>query len=155
MILTALFLLAYGISYKNRPTEDVKEEKMVIEPSPTPNGAENASGEVTEKATEDNFGYVSYYIASYDGLNCSNPECRMANSKPFDENAFTTACPQTFKFGTIFKVSYNGSSVVAPCTDRGGFEKLGRKLDLSKAAFEQLAPLTTGIIYAKIEVIDQ
>jgi rare lipoprotein A (peptidoglycan hydrolase) len=65
-----------------------------------------------------------------------------------------TACWSEFPKGTRFKVTVAGKSVVVTCTDRGRFKPLGRVLDLSRQAFEQLAPLRRGIIRgAKIEVL--
>jgi len=41
---------------------------------------------------------------------------------------------------------------VARCNDRGSFnEKYNREMDLSKATFATLAPLSKGVIAVKIE----
>ena len=75
---------------------------------------------------------------------------KMANGKIFDKNALTCA-HNSYPFGTKLKVSYQGKSVVVTVTDRGGFNKLGRVIDLSEGAFKKLAPLSKGIIKVKIE----
>jgi rare lipoprotein A len=45
----------------------------------------------------------------------------------------------------------NGKSVVVKVNDTGNFSRLGRTLDLSKAAFAKIAPLGQGICKVKIE----
>ena len=75
---------------------------------------------------------------------------KMANGKIFDKNALTCA-HNSYPFGTKLKVSYQGKSVVVTVTDRGGFNKLGRVIDLSEGAFKKLAPLSKGVIKVKIE----
>ena len=74
----------------------------------------------------------------------------MANGKIFDKNSLTCA-HNSYPFGTKLKVSYQGKSVVVIVTDRGGFNKLGRVIDLSEGAFKKLAPLSKGVIKVKIE----
>ncbi len=46
----------------------------------------------------------------------------------------------------------NGKSVVVVVTDRGGFSKMGRDIDLSRAAFAKIAKLNSGLIKVKIKV---
>lgn len=75
---------------------------------------------------------------------------KMANGKIFDKNALTCAHNQ-YPFGTKLRVSYQGKSVIVTVTDRGGFNKLGRIIDLSEGAFKRLAPLSKGVIKVKIE----
>ena len=75
---------------------------------------------------------------------------RMANGKIFDKNALTCA-HNKYPFGTKLRVSYKGKSVIVTVTDRGGFNKLGRLIDLSEGAFKKLAPLSKGVIKVKIE----
>lgn len=75
---------------------------------------------------------------------------KMANGKIFDKNSLTCA-HNSYPFGTKLKVSYQGKSVVVIVTDRGGFNKLGRVIDLSEGAFKKLAPLSKGVIKVKIE----
>ena len=75
---------------------------------------------------------------------------KMANGKIFDKNALTCA-HNSYSFGTKLRVSYKGKSVIVIVTDRGGFNKLGRVIDLSEGAFKKLAPLSKGVIKVKIE----
>lgn len=48
----------------------------------------------------------------------------------------------------------NGKSVVVVVTDRGGFSKMGRDIDLSRAAFAKIAKLNSGLIKVKIKVLN-
>ena len=74
-----------------------------------------------------------------------------ASGEKFNENALTCAVPKRSMLGNIYKVSYKDKSVVVRANDTGSFAKYGRALDLSKAAFLRLAPLSKGIIKVKIE----
>jgi len=81
-----------------------------------------------------------------------NPKCIMANGEKLDDTQFTAACDDRWKIGNAAKgirgdmvaVSHNEKTVIVECTDRGNFAKYGRVLDLSKAAFSALAPLSRG-----------
>jgi rare lipoprotein A len=72
---------------------------------------------------------------------------RTASGEPFDASAMTAA-HQTLPFGTAVRVTDtdNGSSVVVRINDRGPFGTPGRCLDLTRAAFERLAPASRGVI---------
>ena len=63
------------------------------------------------------------------------------------------AAHRTLPFGTRVLVSYAGRSVVVVIDDRGPQARTGRTLDLSKAAFQRLAPLSVGVIDARCEVV--
>lgn len=80
---------------------------------------------------------------------------KTASGEIFNQNAFTTAS-NTHKLGTKLKVTNqaNGKSVIVRVTDRGGFSKYGRTLDLSKGAFSQIASLSKGTIKVHIEPIN-
>jgi len=79
---------------------------------------------------------------------------KMANGKIFDKNAMTTA-HLTLPFGSKIKVTNkaNGKSVIVTVTDRGGFKKYGRVLDLSEGAFKKIASLKSGVINVTIEKV--
>ena len=86
----------------------------------------------------------------------------MANGKPLNDKAFTCAS-WLYPFGTRLLVvnSVSGERVEVEVTDRGPAKKLveqGRIIDLSKAAFESLAPLSWGLIHVctfKIEKVEK
>lgn len=81
---------------------------------------------------------ASYYGAAFAGKT-------MANGKPFNPNAMTAA-HRSLPFGTRLRVTdaTTGKSVVVTITDRGPFIS-GRTIDLSRAAFAHISPLSKGI----------
>ena len=83
-------------------------------------------------------GKASYYGAAHHGK-------PMRNGKPFNMYR-KTAASNTLPLGSVARVSYRGKSIQVTITDTGGFERYGRIIDLSRAAFASLAPLDKGII---------
>lgn len=69
----------------------------------------------------------------------------MANGKPFNMHGLTAAS-NSLPLGARVRVTAGKRSVVVRITDRGGFGKYGRIIDLSKAAFAKLAPTRRGIV---------
>lgn len=57
-----------------------------------------------------------------------------------------TAAHRTLPFGTRLQVAYQGRQVEVVINDRGPMAWTGRDLDLSKAAFAKLAPLSVGVL---------
>lgn len=78
---------------------------------------------------------------------------RTASGERLDPNALTAA-HRTLPFGTLVRVTtVSGSrSVVVRINDRGPFVR-GRVIDLSPAAFSQLAPLSCGLVRVRLEVV--
>ena len=80
---------------------------------------------------------------------------RMANNELFDENALTAASwdfPLKTKLRvTTVKALYKVVEVTV--TDRTNRRFKGKRLDLSKAAFRILAPLSQGLLSCKVEII--
>lgn len=74
-----------------------------------------------------------------------------ASGERYNQNALTCASNK-YKFGTQLIVTNqaNGKSVTCRVNDRGGFGKYGVSLDLSKAAFAKIAPLSQGKIKVTI-----
>ena len=85
-------------------------------------------------------GIASWYGESHRGL-------RTASGEPFNPDNFTCAYMGT-SFGSHLTVCIRDSRncVRVVVNDRGGFQKLGRLIDLSEASFEALAPLSRGLI---------
>lgn len=83
-------------------------------------------------------GKASYYGPGFVGK-------AMANGKPFNPNAMTTA-HRSLPFGTRLRVTdqSTGKSVTVTVTDRGPFIA-GRILDLSQGAFASISPLGKGV----------
>ncbi len=92
-------------------------------------------------------GKASYYGEKFHGKTTASGEI-------FDASAFTAA-HLTYSFGTRLKVTSveTGKTVIVRINDRGPYvSDPNRIIDLSKAAFEYIAPLSRGIIEVKIEV---
>lgn len=91
-------------------------------------------------------------VASWYGDECKGRT--MANGKPFDPDALTCASWH-YPFGTRLKITNedSGESVIATCTDRGPAIRLKRIIDLSSAAFKQIAPLKQGLVTVRVEVL--
>lgn len=83
-------------------------------------------------------GKASFYAEAHHGKT-------MANGRPFNMHAMTAAS-NTLPLGSNARVTAGKRSVVVKITDRGGFAKYGRIIDLSKASFKALAPLSRGVI---------
>jgi len=87
-------------------------------------------------------GKASYYDKGY----------KTASGELFDPNGLTAAYMRA-PFGTMLRVTNvaTGASVDVRVNDRGGFEPLGRVIDLSRGSFEQIGKLSSGIINVSIE----
>ncbi|PWD98339.1 septal ring lytic transglycosylase RlpA family protein [Marinilabilia rubra] len=92
-------------------------------------------------------GAASYYASSLEGNLTSGGEIYKQDS--------LTAAHRTLPFGTFLKVENieNGNTVVVKVNDRGPYAD-DRILDLSRAAFKQIAPLSVGVIEVRIEEVD-
>lgn len=79
-----------------------------------------------------------------------------ASGDVYDMNELTCAATNDYEFGDRLKVTNikNGKSIVVTVNDRGNFERLGRTLDLSKGAFDEIANLDKGVIDVKIERLE-
>ena len=95
-------------------------------------------------------GRASYYSEEYRGKT-------MANGQPFNPDALTCA---TWKYplGSVLMVRHytprgNWRSVVVTVTDRGPDKRLGRLIDLSRAAFKHLTNLRAGLIDVDVELL--
>lgn len=81
-------------------------------------------------------GEASYYGSAHHGK-------RMANGQPFNMRAMTAAMWDV-PFGTKFRVTHEGRSVVVTITDRGPARRLNRIIDLSRAAAAKLGMIHAG-----------
>lgn len=90
-------------------------------------------------------GEASYYGEKFHGKTTANGEI-------FDASGYTAA-HRTLPFNTRLRVTNaeNGKSIVVRINDRGPYAGENRIIDLSKAAFEVISPLSRGIISVKIE----
>ena len=78
---------------------------------------------------------------------------KTASGERFDNDAMTAA-HKKLPFGSKVKVRNlnNGKSVTVRINDRGPFVK-GRIIDLSRAAFSQIADLDKGVVKVEIRVV--
>lgn len=85
-------------------------------------------------------GKASYYCCEHNGR-------PTASGAIFNEREMTAAS-NVLPMGSVASVRnvQNGRIVQIRVTDRGGFAKYGRIIDLSAGAFAKLAPLSKGII---------
>ena len=93
-------------------------------------------------------GIASYYtVESSSNITASGEEFT---------NEGLTCASMDYDFGTILKVTNinNNKSVIVKVTDRGGFKKYGRIIDLSKGSFEKIADLKLGLITVTIQEVD-
>ena len=96
-------------------------------------------------------GYKETGIASYYARNFQHS--KTANGELLDNNSMTAA-HKSLPFGTevIVKNINNGKSVKVRINDRGPFVK-GRIIDLTRAAFSQIANLDMGVVKVEIRVV--
>ncbi len=87
---------------------------------------------------------VSFYADDFHGKGT-------AFGETFDMNEITAA-HRSYPQDTLVKVTNidNGKEVVVRINDRGPYVD-GRDMDLSKAAFQEIAPIGTGVINAKFQ----
>jgi len=79
----------------------------------------------------------------------------MANGRLLDDSKLTCAS-WDYPFGSKLRITYQDRSCLVEVTDRGPARRLyrsGRKLDLSKAAFQALADLRIGVITVSMEEV--
>ena len=77
-----------------------------------------------------------------------------ASGEFFDAKDLTVAS-WDYPFGTMLEVTGNSNTVVVRVNDRGPARRLGRCLDLSRAAFEQLSSLDDGLINVTYKVLEK
>ena len=101
--------------------------------------------------TSASFGIASWYSESDPGINL-----RTANGEIFDDSQSTCASWH-FPFNTYVKVTSlkTGRAIVCRINDRGPSKRLRRLIDLTQAAFKEIAPLKLGLIQVKVEPLDQ
>ncbi|MBI4836661.1 MAG: septal ring lytic transglycosylase RlpA family protein [Candidatus Abawacabacteria bacterium] len=91
-------------------------------------------------------GKASFYSASLDGSRtASGPPIRLTEM---------VAAHKTLPFGSLVKVTNvnNGKSVVVKIIDRGPYIT-GRVIDLTPAAFQQIASLSSGVVSVRLDLI--
>ena len=92
------------------------------------------------------FGVASWYSESDPYINTHT-----ASGEIFNEERHTCASWH-YPFGTLLRVTNlsNERSVVCRVNDRGPAKRLGRIIDLTKAAFSKIAPLGRGLVRVSV-----
>ena len=111
---------------------------------------------------EEEDGMAEAGVASYYDNSSVDPRWggKTKSGEKFDETLLTAAVPPSrwkeLK-GKKLKVTdtKTGKSVVVTVNDTGGFEKYGRSLDLSKAAFESINNPSKGKTNVEYEVVEE
>jgi rare lipoprotein A (peptidoglycan hydrolase) len=96
---------------------------------------------------------ASFYTTDY----CErfNPSCLTASGEVFTNEGLTAACSSDFPLGTKIRLTSDQGSVEVRCNDRGSFsKKYGRMFDLTPTAFNQLAPLSKGVVEVTFSIIN-
>lgn len=105
------------------------------------------------------------YVSSLDVVSLSPPSCvaswygggeplneLTASGETFDPDGLSVAA-WDYPFGTVLEVWAGGRSVRVTVNDRGPARRLGRCLDLSRAAFGRLGPLDVGLLDVTYRVV--
>lgn len=98
-------------------------------------------------------GTASYY-STKECTTRANPRCLTASGEPLNDGAMTAAM-WGVPLGTRVRITHGNKSIVVRINDRGPAKRLvaeGRCIDLTKAAFGALAPLSRGLIPVTVEV---
>jgi rare lipoprotein A len=109
------------------------------------------AGLAGNKPEPESTGYKETGIASYYARKFQNR--KTASGERLNNNSMTAA-HKTLPFGTevIVKNINNGKSVKVRINDRGPFVK-GRIIDMTRAAFSQIANLDKGLAKVEIRVV--
>jgi rare lipoprotein A len=128
----------------------LSNERIILEPADSPE-VENLKENELTKTTLVEFIDKGTMKASWYGPRFHGRVT--ANGEVFDQMAFTAA-HKKLKFGTILRITNpkNDKFVVVRINDRGPY-KLGRQLDLSKAAALELEIIEKGVAKLKVEEI--
>jgi len=112
---------------------------------------EIASHEIAAHQEAKNRPYLQRGLASYYGKGFQNK--LTASGERFNLHSMTAA-HRTLPFGTkvIVKNIRNGKTVKVRINDRGPFVK-GRVIDLSRAAFSQIASLEDGLATVEVSIV--
>ena len=129
------YILIADMDLKVRPEKDITRQEMA-----------NLIYRFYNLEESQIYGRASYYADYFDGKTA-------ASGQVFYQDEYTAA-HLTLPFNSMVKVVNlaNNKSVVVRITDRGPYDKRF-VLDLSKAAFETISPLSRGVIQVYYEVI--
>ena len=133
--------LAGQVATETHPTPAVQQEGT-LPPPPAP--APSPRPQTAPPPQPTKAGKASWYGERFAGR-------KTASGERFNPQAMTTA-HKSLPFGTDLEVCRKGQCVEVRVTDRGPFTP-GRSLDLSRAAFAELAPTSKGVINVEWRVL--
>lgn len=137
-------------AYYIMPTASGAASKATQPAQPVPFPADNTrqQQQADNKAKAYQVGTASYYGNAFHGK-------KTASGERFDQDNLTCA-HGSLPFGCKIRVTNlrNKKSVEVKVNDRGGFQKHGRVIDLSKAAAKEIGMLNTGTAKVQIEVLE-
>lgn len=110
-------------------------------------------GGIAQAEGQGRAGIASWYSRA-ECMTPRNPNALTASGEPLDDKALTCAT-WGVPFGTRLRVStLDGTrSVIVRVNDRGPARRLGRLIDLTRAAFSRLAPLDKGLVRVTVREV--
>jgi rare lipoprotein A len=92
-------------------------------------------------------------VSWYGHESCVSSPCRTRSGEIFTGRDLTAAMADPRHIGEHWRATSldTGRSVTVRVNDTGGFARLGRAMDLSKAAFARIAPLGQGTVKVCLE----
>lgn len=136
LTIAVLYLLS-AVANAITPEQEILSPLPSVKPSPSPGWEEP---EATESAKKQTFwtGYASWY--SVDGCIGCNKDRIMANGQKLQDNKKTVAFNR-LPLGSIVKIRNmeNDMITTAEVTDTGGFERLGKIVDLTPAVRDAIS----------------
>jgi rare lipoprotein A len=95
-------------------------------------------------------GAISGIATWYGGADGYGPEDTMADGSPFNPDDPTIAASNAWPLGARLMVCHGERCIPVCVRDRGSFR---HAVDLSRAAFAQLAPLSSGVIDVTVQAL--
>ncbi|HOC96363.1 MAG TPA: septal ring lytic transglycosylase RlpA family protein [bacterium] len=151
IIIIFSFFVLYNVSFAEILPGDVMPFSDEIDVSPHGYYLGIKEGDILPFAEEKEYKLLKYGYGTYYGTTNVFQGKKTASGEIFDRNLMTCAI-NGVDFGTYLKVTNvaNNKSVIVKVNDRMGTYH-GNTIDLSVKAFEQIAKLSTGKIWVKIE----
>ena len=150
-LMSTIILLSSSLYASDKKTDSIEELTKTVDVTvPTEQKTKTQAKDIvnkSKKSLQTKYGSASFYGPGFHGR-------KTASGEVFNQNALTAA-HRTLPFGTKLRVTCTttGRSTIVKVNDRGPFAGRNRVLDLSKAAFLQIAPLSKGVTYIKYEIL--
>ena len=143
MIRSVCFLFRYGLHAKITPAVILATVLLLY----------GCTGHASHRPVTRSSAYTETGLASYYARKFQNR--KTASGERFNNSSFTAAyISLPFGSNAIVRNIHNGKSVTVRINDRGPFVK-GRIIELSKAAFSQIANPDDGFVQVEIRLVKQ